>query len=528
MRTLKLRGGAIRAGVFGLAVASSVGVVFSLALAGCFHLVDDCEWNPKLRCGSWTVPVTGDGGGTPAACVPSENHDPIDDMCGVFVSSSKGREGGAGTKSAPFKMLQEAIEKADGKPVYVCAEEFAGSVTVANGSPLFGGLECMDGWTYVGATKKTTLMGDADTVALTLASTAKGAEVTDFTIQAANAMAAGGSSIAVVADRVEVRLTRCGLVAGDGVAGLAGDTSTDPIGPSDPSDVAIKGNDGQRACTDPVQQFGGAPKENALCPVANGGPVGGAGGLGFVASGNDGSSGAPPVSGKGAGGKGETFAGWDCSVGGMNGGGAAGGSGSVGVAGDGAKGDALGALDSKGYIGASGQLGANGAPGQGGGGGGGAKGKTSCAGASGGGGGAGGCGGKGGGGGKAGGASIGLISLGATLTFDKVSIQVGTGGSGGDGGAGQAGGSGGNGGNGGTGNGTADACNGGKGGQGGFGGQGGGGRGGHAIGIAAAGGSMPATEGVTFNQGTPGPGGKGADPMHDGDPGVKADVQAFQ
>jgi hypothetical protein len=40
---------------------------------------------------------------------------------------------------------------------------------------------------------------------------------------------------------------------------------------------------------------------------------------------------------------------------------------------------------------------------------------------------------------------------------------------------------------------------------------------------------MPSTKGATFTKGTPGKGGFGAaDMMHDGDPGVQADVQAFK
>jgi hypothetical protein len=497
---------------------------------GCFASYDlehaDCDLYPHAGCGN-----SGSGGGTPAECVPAENKNQVDDSCGVFVSSSLGADGNGGTKSAPMKTLQQAIDKAKGRPVYACAEELAGSVTVASGSDIYGGLDCSKGWAYIGAMKKSALIGQADKPALHLEQNASGAKVADFTIRAADEMAVGGSSIALLVDgATAVGLTRCDLVAGNGKVGAAGETPMDQVGPTDSNDPGIKGNDGKNACLDPAQQFGGAAKENALCPAANGGPIGGAGGQGAVISGGDGSNGAPSVAGKGAGGKGETFVGWDCSVDGTNGGGAAGGNGAPGTAGDGAKSNAaLGTIDSKGYVGVSGKSGGNGGPGQGGGGGGGAKGKTMCAGASGGGGGAGGCGGKGGTGGKAGGASIGLVSLNATLTFDTVTIKVGTGGSGGDGGDGQGGGSGGKGGTGGNGsaNGLSDACDGGKGGQGGQGDKGGGGRGGHAIGIAYTGTSMPSTEGVTFTRGTPGPGGKGADAMHDGDPGVQADVQVF-
>jgi hypothetical protein len=499
-------------------------LVGSVASAGCGTLPDDCEL--LLACDSG---ATGGGGSTPPECIPSENKDPVDDTCGVFVSSSLGADGNEGTKSAPLKTLQQAIEKANGRPVYACAEELAGSVTLARGGAIYGGLDCTKQWAYVGGTKKSALIGEADKPALTLEQNASWATMADLTIQAADAETDGGSSIAMVVDGAKaVGLMRCDLIAGNGKAGVAGETPMDPLGPTDPNDPGIKGNNGQKACTDMVQQLGGAPKENVLCPAISGGPLGGAGGIGSVASGGDGSSGTPPVAGKGAGGKGETFVGWDCSADGTNGGGAVGANGGAGTAGAGAKGDsALGTIDSVGYTGVPGNSGGNGSPGQGGGGGGGAKGKLSCAGASGGGGGAGGGGGKGGGGGHAGGSSIGLISLHAALTVDSVSINVGTGGNGGEGANGQIGGAGGKGGSGGIGSGTLNACDGGNGGQGGTGGKGGGGRGGHAIGIAYTGTSMPTTKGVTFTQGTPGAGGKGADAMHNGDPGIQADVQAF-
>jgi hypothetical protein len=506
--------------VSGIMVAQAVGCVFSRA--------NDCEGN--LECTEPGSGTAGSGGGTPAGCVPSENKDPVEDTCGVFVSSKLGADENAGTKSAPVKTLQQAVDKAKGRPVYACAEDLAGSVMLASGSDIYGGLDCTKEWAYVGATKKSTLVGDADKPAVVTEVTASGASIADFTIQAADAIADGGSSIAMLVDGAAVGLTRCDLVAGRGKAGAEGDTPMDPVGPTNPDDPMIVGNKGNDACMSTSSQLGGDAKENAVCPAANGGPIGGAGGQGAVLNGGNGDVN-PATMQTALGGVGQPSMDpmntWDCVPG--SGLGNAGAKGAAGGPGVGAKDTELGTLDKTGYVGVSGQPGSAGRSGQGGGGGGGAKGKTMCAGASGGGGGAGGCGGKGGTGGKPGGSSIGLVSLNATLTFDTVTIKVGTGGSGGDGGDGQGGGSGGKGGTGGNGsaNGLSDACDGGKGGQGGQGDKGGGGRGGHAIGIAYTGTSMPSTEGVTFTRGTPGPGGKGADAMHDGDPGVQADVQVF-
>lgn len=471
-------------------------------------------------------------GGTPAACLPRENSAPIDDACGVFVSSSLGVDGaGAGSKAHPFKTLAAATLAAGKakKPVYACAETFTEALKVTSEVAIYGGLDCKKAWAYDGTTKSK-LTALPDDIPLTLTQAATSVQLFDFTVQAADPMLDGGSSIAVLANQVTASFTRCDLSAGNGNNGLDGVTPTDSVGPSSSFDDAIRGNDGTKACTNGTKVDGGLPKENDSCPAATGGPVGGLGGSGLVAIGSNGDV-SPANAQTALGGTGQhSDPGWGCFAGaGQAGGGA---NGQAGLDGPGATGTVgLGQLSTSGYAGVSGMPGDPGKPGQGGGGGGGAKGKSMCAGASGGGGGAGGCGGHAGTGGNAGGASIVLVSLGATLAFDAVTIQVGNGGDGGDGGDGQGGGSGGKGGYAGVGDltvpATSDACDGGKGGGGGSGGKGGGGRGGHAIGIAATGDEMPDTKGITFlKKGTPGLGGKGG-PMNDGDPGVQANVQLF-
>ena len=55
---------------------------------GCFFTLDldhlDCDLFSHAGCSA--------GGGTPAGCVPSENSKPVEETCGVFVSSSRGAE----------------------------------------------------------------------------------------------------------------------------------------------------------------------------------------------------------------------------------------------------------------------------------------------------------------------------------------------------------------------------------------------------------------------------------------------------
>lgn len=527
----------MRTALWGIVMAGTTLAGWLSLGAGCGSLPAECS--ERFTCptgggGSSGGPSTSTGGGgggdggPPPGCEPSVEKDAVADTCGIFVSSSLGDDAASdvGTKKVPYKTLAAAVAAAGKKKtrVYACAETFTEPVTVAASTGIYGGLDCTKDWIYAGGAKST-LTAAADAVPLTLSKTASSVELSDFEVQAADAVADGGSSIAVIADAVTASFTRCDLIAGNGVKGADGMLLGESPGPNKSTDPLIAGNNGADACSDPVKVSGGLPKENTLCLLASN-PIGGVGGDGFLNFGTNGGA-APANTQTALGGNGQITNGWGCNAGAGQADNGANGEG--GMDGAGATGDtSLGQLTLAGYVGVSGLSGDDGKPGQGGGGGGGARGKAGCLGASGGGGGTGGCGGLGGTGGKAGGASIALVSLGATLSFTTVSITLGIGGTGGDGGEGHSGKTGGNGGVGGVGSGTAvSACDGGKGGQGGVGGQGGGGRGGHVIGIAASGGTTPALEGVTFTQqGTPGLGGKGG-MMQDGDPGVKADVQMF-
>src|SRR5262249_568844 len=90
--------------------------------------------------------TSGGGGGSPSVCIPSQKYAPVEDSCGVFVSSSKGQDSSIGTKGSPLKTLQHAIEQAKGRPVYACAEAFAGSIVLTNGGAIYGGLDCTKQW----------------------------------------------------------------------------------------------------------------------------------------------------------------------------------------------------------------------------------------------------------------------------------------------------------------------------------------------------------------------------------------------
>ena len=266
-------------GITGLLLLTSMSAVHAL---GCFVSDDlghaDCELYLHPWCGA------------PAACLPSENKNSVDERCGVFVSNSLGDDANPGGRDKPLKTIGAAIRTAGVTRIYACAEVFHEAITVPAGITLYGGLDCRNGWTYVGKMKKSTLAAAPEAIALTVASTASGTEVVDFGLQAADAVQNSGSSVAVTVNHAAIRFTRTDIVAGAGRDGMPGLTPTGFIGPLDQNDSIIRGNHGLKACSDPVQQFGADPKENPYCPTASGGPLGGRGGQSGVFSGGSGSS----------------------------------------------------------------------------------------------------------------------------------------------------------------------------------------------------------------------------------------------
>ncbi|WP_437296031.1 PGRS family protein [Sorangium sp. So ce426] len=499
----------------GLAVATG---------AGCWTAPEGCWYD--MRC-DFAEAGGGGGGSTPEGCVPSTSGRPVDDACGVFVAAS-GDDAALGTKAAPVKTIQAAVARAQQegatRRVYACAEAFEGAMEVPGGVAIFGGLDCTNGWGWIGETDKTILTAPEGEIPLVMrggdgAVRVEDVHVTARAIDPSHDAARGLSSVAALAEGVAVELARCTIEAGDAADGTDGEAYAEAALGGE------QGNPGKEACSGEAT-LGGLVKRNT-CGTPDDpsdDSTGGTGGIGQLDSGGGGDNGTP--AGAENRGLGENVN--ACSPG------TAGTEGAAGEPGPSATG--LGSLSSSGYAGISGKPGTPGTTAQGGGGGGGAKGGTaanqcasdSAGGASGGSGGPGGCGGKGGKPGGPGGASIALISVDASLTFDDVSLKTGRGGRGGNGGPGQEGGSGGLGGLGGTlPTGVEDlkaGCAGGPGGKGGNGGIGGGGIGGHSLGIAFRGTPPPAT-GLTITTGEPGPGGNG-----DGDSaaaGIKADTQEF-
>ncbi|WP_437798770.1 PGRS family protein [Sorangium sp. So ce693] len=515
-------------------------VAIALISSGCeglwYHVENDCEY--LLTCEKYR------GRGTevvPTGCVPSEIDGAVDDTCGIFVAST-GNDDNAGTRAEPVATLVEAVRRAaeSGTGVYACAETFEEAIELPAGAKLFGGLDCANGWTWIGEEKKTTVAPGEEAIALKVMRGEGAARIEDMSVRAADAQAPGASSIAVLVDGATAELARCELVAGNGADGAAGENAPSEVPPQ-----ASPGNAGADACSDvdgtpgpDMTLSGGAQVVNECGGELS---IGGSGGDGNVTNGGGGDVGQVGIEGQGGAGEPATMgSNWSCGVtpgDASKGGGNAGVNGTLGDAGVAASG--LGTLSSSGYAGVSGGAGGPGKPGQGGGGGGGAKGGAAIcsgampgAGASGGSGGPGGCGGLPGQGGGAGGASIALASVEGKVTLKDCVLKAGEGGKGGAGGDLQPGGAGGLGGVGGMGvGGSKNACDGGKGGQGGNGGPGGGGLGGPSLAIAYRGEPVKQEGQTTLMPGTPGAGGPGGSSNvaeNAGDTGAVAVEQAFQ
>ena len=457
--------------------------------------------------------------------------------CGVFVSSTLGSDDNPGTLAKPVRTIARALALAlDGaRRVYACAELFHEPAEIPAGVELWGGLDCADGWRYVGTTKKTTIApGEPGGIALRFLPGDGLARVIDVRAEAVDGIEPSQSLIAaLVLPGASVEIVGSELVAGHGAPGADGEQGGGPGAPPE-AQAGADGINGSDVCGSSVNQ-GGASVVTVCDGIVS---TSGKGGNGRETYGEDAGDGEPwpypNEMGFGKGGYGQN-SGWTQCM-----------SGQVGLAGQdgehGLGGVGLGLLTLDGWEGHKGQDGGKGLPGQGGGGGGGVRGPlyNECGagqpkgGASGGSGGAGGCGGEGGKGGGYGGSSIGLISLSDAVTVRSTTITTDNGGNGGRGGIWQGGGAGGRPGAGGWGGiGTSiGGCRGADGGKGGNGGHGGGGLGGMTLGIAHAHEKPPTLDEVTTHTGKAGKGGLGGSPFvtipgTTGEDGLAAATQGF-
>jgi hypothetical protein len=385
---------------------------------------------------------------------PGDDPCVLDDALGVFVSASA-PDGGSGGKADPLKTITLGIAKAanlNKSRVYVCGGSYKEQVVLDSahdGVSIYGGLACLDGWSWTGA--QTQVTAPTSLYALRLDSLAKSADIEDLTFVAPDAIGqdaagAGNSSIAAFVHGATVNLRRVVLIAGkgaDGASGADGTSRPNYTGPAPAGGAQV-----WTTISGLFSPISGGDGGTNQCTVF-GSSAGGKGGLGCASAagvqGGAGSAGTanpqPPVTAAGRDGlpKGMTMVG-DAGAAMMV---TANDPGADGVARDGGvAAQDYGILSPSGWMPAAGGDGAPGGPGQGGAG---AAdplyGQCSVAQPSlgGGGGGAGGCGGAGGKGGGGGGASIALASVDSTMSLTDCILSTSAAGSGGAGGAGQDG-----------------------------------------------------------------------------------------
>ncbi|GMV42344.1 MAG: hypothetical protein AMXMBFR64_40600 [Myxococcales bacterium] len=435
----------------------------------------------------------------PDASSVDSNCDGIDgaEAAAIFVDTTSGNDGNAGTKASPKKTVQAGIDAANGSTktqVLVSKGTYTETVTMKNGVGVFGGYDRAAGWTRNTAnvtkiTWSTVSNGRIVTVVANNLTAPTGLKY--LTIETGSNGTAGGSVYAVYASGGSgLQIEGCTINAGKGGNGTAGSSGSAGVGGGN-------GAAGGSGTSNGSGGGGGGSGGSSGCSA--GGGTGGGGGYN-TGGGSNGSGGG---NSGGAGGIGAT-GGNDCD----DNGGAGGSGGTVSSPGNAAGGNGTGSVAAGFWEGQSGATGATGSHGRGGGGGGGGAGGSSCAscfactiivcvcnadrGGGGGGGGGGGCGGAGGAGGTPGGGSFGVFLVNASPSISATKITTLGGGTGGNGGGGGAGGKGGSGAGGGSGpDDSGDGGAGGAGSAGGNGAAGGGGGGGVSYGIYKSGSSSP-------------------------------------
>jgi hypothetical protein len=432
----------------------------------------------------------------------------VEDRQHAYFVAPTGDDAFDGTRAAPFKTVQRAIDAADvagnGGDVYVAAGTYGESLTLRSRVSIYGGFDATT-WRRDLATSRPTIMGSRVAV---IGTEANALSIDGLRIEAADATEASQSSIGLfLRNSADVVVRRAMVVAGNGVAGTDGGTGAD-------RGKADDGNNGLSAAVCPPSRTGGS---GGTTGYSRNGGTGGTGGLagGFAGAPGEGSSG-------GSGGNGGGAFGGNASPGGAS-------TAARAAGGAGTAGNSFGELTDTDITVVTAGNGGGGANGWGGGGGGGGGGGFGCGGG-GGGGGAGGQGGGGGGGGTSGGHSIGIALSGTTTaSITDTEITLGVGGGGGAGGRGGNGGARGEGGSGGASNASGGAGgNGGDGTSGAHGGGGGGARGGWAVAVLEDENASSTRTSLTVTPGTPGTGGAGG-PRTSGNPGQQgADGQAVE
>ena len=149
-----------------VAAGSLFGCIIAM-VAGCYDPYNDVYLpltDAKLATtgtgGSSTTTGTGgtggDGGGGSLNCSGEPSVTNTVEECAVFVRADAADAKGDGTRAKPYKTLQAAIDKAGDKRVAACTNvACAETVTIAKGVELFGGYDCLKGWTWKATSRRT-------------------------------------------------------------------------------------------------------------------------------------------------------------------------------------------------------------------------------------------------------------------------------------------------------------------------------------------------------------------------------------
>ena len=136
--------------------AAAAAVFLGIVALDCVGVNDDCSLTATclndavFDAGSKTVQTT-----TPTCgAAPPTGDAGAMSNCGIFANPTAPTIGD-GSRSAPFRSLQQAIDAAAAAqlPVFACAKEFAEAIRVPSGLTVYGGLDCDEDWTWTGAVR---------------------------------------------------------------------------------------------------------------------------------------------------------------------------------------------------------------------------------------------------------------------------------------------------------------------------------------------------------------------------------------
>lgn len=155
--------------------------------------------------------------------MPTENACVIHESAGIFVSASKGSDGGLGTRESPLKSVSVAIGAAvtDGRRVYVCAETYEEQLKFGDGANVFGYFDCSTADWKV--TDRRAKIAPKEGVAAIAKGIAKPTRIEALDIEAADGKTPGDSSIGLIAqDSNGLTFLNTRIAAGKGRDGVNG------------------------------------------------------------------------------------------------------------------------------------------------------------------------------------------------------------------------------------------------------------------------------------------------------------------